>query len=172
MTGGTSCHHLNGDEQEEELGFGDNNWSMSIWMLNVDLSFCLHCLHTALVAQLVNTRELCCFVKCVILSDYLFFVWWCPFGTCCTGTPRKHTEVAHLSETDDVCHLLFCRFVVLSDTLSLVAQALLVSSGTLFYVFNNLSFCFMLSLVAQAHRHTEVAHVRRIAVDTGMDFTR
>lgn len=24
MTGGTSCHHLNGDEQEEEeLGFGD-----------------------------------------------------------------------------------------------------------------------------------------------------
>ena len=25
MTGGTSCHHLNGDEQEEELGFGENN---------------------------------------------------------------------------------------------------------------------------------------------------
>lgn len=43
-------------------------------MLNVDLSFCLHCLHTALVAQLVNTRELCCFVKCAILSDYLFFL--------------------------------------------------------------------------------------------------
>ena len=27
MTGGTSCHHLNGDEQEEEeeVGFGENN---------------------------------------------------------------------------------------------------------------------------------------------------
>ena len=24
MTGGTSCHHLNGNEEEEELGFGDN----------------------------------------------------------------------------------------------------------------------------------------------------